>query len=103
MSLIMAWFLVISGLPAYLNLQLASWLTFIALLITPGYFLAGLITWHMRLDWLERLALALLLGLAALALFISVIVGVPFVPTHQKQARHMMKLAGIKHIKNSIL
>ena len=67
MSLIMAWFLVISGLPAYLNLQLASWLTFIALLITPGYFLAGLITWHMRLDWLERLALALPLGLAALA------------------------------------
>ena len=39
---------------------------------------------------------AVLLGVAALAMFISVFVGVPFVPTHQKQARHMMKLAGIK-------
>ncbi len=39
--------------------------------------------------------LVLLLGIAALALFISVFVGVPFVPTHQKQARHMVELAGI--------
>ncbi len=39
--------------------------------------------------------LAALLGLAALIMFISVFVGVPFVPTHKKQARFMMELTGI--------
>ncbi|GAB4531207.1 MAG: hypothetical protein Kow0063_10130 [Anaerolineae bacterium] len=66
-ALIIAWLLVISGLPARLPLQLASWLTFTALLITPGYLLAEIITWRMEIDWLERLALAFPLGVAILA------------------------------------
>ena len=66
-GLILVWFLVILGIPAQLPLQLASWLTFIGLLITPGYLLADLITWRMEIDWLERLALALPLGVAILA------------------------------------
>ena len=36
-----------------------------------------------------------LLGIAALVMFISAIVGVPFVPTHRRQARLMMDLAQI--------
>lgn len=67
-SLIEIWLLVLMGLPAYLDLQLASWLTFVALLIMPGYFLADMITWRMGLDWLERLALAFPVGVALLAL-----------------------------------
>lgn len=41
------------------------------------------------------LVVVLLLAVAALVMFISVVVGVPFVPTHQKQARLMMELAGV--------
>jgi tetratricopeptide (TPR) repeat protein len=67
-GLSVAWLLVVLGVPARLPLQPASWLTFLALLITPGYFLADLITWRMDLDWLERLALALPLGVACMAL-----------------------------------
>ncbi len=37
-----------------------------------------------------------LLGIAALVMFISVFVGVPFVPTHRKQAHTMITLAGIR-------
>jgi hypothetical protein len=66
-SLIVAWFLVIVGIAPYLPLQMASWLTFVALLITPGYLLADLITWRMDIDWVERLALAFPLGVAILA------------------------------------
>ena len=66
-ALVVAWFLVIAGIPNYLPTQLASWLTFVALLITPGYFLADIITWRMDIDWLERLALAFPLGVAVLA------------------------------------
>ncbi|UCC86832.1 MAG: tetratricopeptide repeat protein [Anaerolineales bacterium] len=67
LGLIAAWLLVIVGLPANLPIQAASWLTFIALLITPGYFLADIITWRLDIDWLERLALALPLGVAIMA------------------------------------
>jgi tetratricopeptide (TPR) repeat protein len=63
----MAWFLVVIGLPSHLPLQVASWLTFVALLITPGYLLADIITWRMGIDWVERLALAFPLGVAILA------------------------------------
>ena len=34
--LITIWLLVLLIVPAYLHIQLASWLTFVALLITPG-------------------------------------------------------------------
>lgn len=40
--------------------------------------------------------LAILLGILFLILVISVIIGVPFLPTHKKQALVMMDLAGIK-------
>jgi tetratricopeptide (TPR) repeat protein len=66
-SLIIAWFLVIGGIAPHLPLQVASWLTFVALLITPGYLLADTITWRMDIDWVERLALAFPLGVAILA------------------------------------
>jgi tetratricopeptide (TPR) repeat protein len=66
-GLIAAWLLVIVGVPANLPVQMASWLTFIALLITPGYFLADIITWRLEIDWLERLALAFPLGVATMA------------------------------------
>lgn len=66
-ALIAAWLLVVLGLPALLPLQIASWLTFIALLITPGYLLAELLTWRLEIDWAERLALAFPLGVAILA------------------------------------
>ena len=46
---------------------MASWLTFIALLITPGYLLADIITWRLEIDWVERLALAFPMGVAILA------------------------------------
>ena len=65
--LVTAWALVLLGVPALLPTQAASWLTFIAFLIAPGYFLADLITWRMDLDWAERLALALPLGVATMA------------------------------------
>ena len=66
-SLVLIWLTVIAALPAVLPLQLASWFAFIALLITPGYLLGDIITWKLNLDALERLALALPLGMAVLA------------------------------------
>lgn len=65
--LIAVWLAVLVGAPAALPLQAASWLTFLALLITPGYLLGDIITRGMRLDWLERLAIAFPLGLAILS------------------------------------
>ncbi|MFN2136279.1 MAG: hypothetical protein ACK2UK_10015, partial [Candidatus Promineifilaceae bacterium] len=66
-GLILIWALVLIAFPAALPLHFASWLTFLALLITPGYLLADIITWRLNLDGLERLALALPLGVAVLA------------------------------------
>ena len=66
-ALFLAWVLVVARVAGSLPTQAASWLTFIALLITPGYFLADLITWRLKLDWLEQLALAMPLGVAILA------------------------------------
>ncbi|MDX1415450.1 MAG: tetratricopeptide repeat protein [Candidatus Promineifilaceae bacterium] len=66
-SLIIIWLMVLATLPAFLPLQLASWLAFIALLITPGYLLGDIITWKLKMDAVERLALALPVGMAILA------------------------------------
>lgn len=65
--LIAAWAVVVAGLAPGLPVQVASWLVFIALLITPGYLLGEVVTWRVGLDALERLALALPLGFAVLA------------------------------------
>jgi tetratricopeptide (TPR) repeat protein len=67
MSLIAIWLVVILGGAAFLPLQLASWLTFMALFITPGYLLADIIAWRLKLDWIERLALAFPLGVSIMA------------------------------------
>ena len=67
-GLIAIWVMVLAALPALLPLQAASWLAFIALLITPGYLLGDIITWKLDLDVVERLALALPLGVAILAI-----------------------------------
>ncbi len=79
-GLIALWLAVLVGLPAALptqiagwlitetvRVQLASWLTFFALFITPGWLIAEILTWHLDLDWLERLALAFPLGVAVMA------------------------------------
>jgi len=79
--LIAIWIFVLAGLPGALPfdlpiwpdvgnpilLQIASWLTFLALFITPGYLLADMLTWRQELDWIERLALAFPLGVAVMA------------------------------------
>lgn len=65
--LIAAWAMVVAGLVPGLPVQVASWLVFIAILITPGYLLGEVVTWRVGLDALERLALALPLGFAVLA------------------------------------
>lgn len=80
-SLLLIWLYVIIGLPFLAPtpargaslplgwpLQLASWLTFLALFITPGWLAADMLTGRLGLDWLERLALAFPLGIAILAL-----------------------------------
>ena len=43
-------------------------MTFLALLIAPGYLLGDMITWRLNLDTVERLALALPMGVAILAI-----------------------------------
>ena len=63
-GLIAIWVMVLAALPALLPLQLASWLAFVALLITPGYLLGDMITWKLDLDVVERLALAFVRDLA---------------------------------------
>ena len=66
--LVLVWALALAALPAMLPLHVASWFAFLALLITPGYLLGDMITWRLNLDSLERLALALPLGVAVLAI-----------------------------------
>ena len=57
----------LSGSHTAFPLQVASWLTFLALLVTPGYLLGELATWRLRLDSIERLALAFPLSIVVLA------------------------------------
>ena len=66
-GLVLIWLAVLAALPALLPTQFASWFAFIALLITPGYLLGDIITWKLDLDAVERVALALPLGMAVLA------------------------------------
>ncbi|MCX6043752.1 MAG: tetratricopeptide repeat protein, partial [Chloroflexi bacterium] len=56
-----------AGIPETLGVQIASWVTFLAVFITPGWLIAEILTWHLDLDWLERLALAFPLGVAVMA------------------------------------
>ncbi|MFC2037392.1 hypothetical protein ACFLYD_05405, partial [Chloroflexota bacterium] len=56
------------GLPVELPIQAASWMTFVALVITPGYLLGDIVAWRLDLDLLERLALAMPLGIFVMAL-----------------------------------
>src|SRR5258708_9707416 len=53
--------------PTGLDLQVGSWLFWLGFLIMPGYLLADILTWQLDLDWIERLALAFPLGIAAMA------------------------------------
>ncbi len=66
-GLVAIWLMALAAVPALLPVHLASWLAFIALLIVPGYLLGDIITWKLDLDIVERLALALPLGVAVLA------------------------------------
>ena len=66
-ALIACWLPTARVLPPGLPTQLASWLVFIGLFITPGYLLGDLITRPLRLDTMERLALAFPAGLALLS------------------------------------
>jgi hypothetical protein len=63
-GLVLVFLAVVLGLPAHLPIQPASWLTFVALVITPGYLLGEIVVWRVNLDWIERLALALPLGVS---------------------------------------
>jgi tetratricopeptide (TPR) repeat protein len=68
LALVLVWALTLAAVPAYLPLHVASWAAFLALLIAPGYLLADMITWRLNLDGIERLALALPMGVAVLAI-----------------------------------
>ncbi|MCO5199282.1 MAG: tetratricopeptide repeat protein [Anaerolineae bacterium] len=68
LALIAVWLLVLIGMSRDMPLHVAGWITFLGLLITPGYLLGDIVTWRMRLDWIERLALALPLGVVILAI-----------------------------------
>lgn len=65
--LILAWILALTAVPAFIPIQAASWLTFTALLITPGYLLADMLGWRLGFDIMEKLGLAMPLGIAVLA------------------------------------
>lgn len=67
-ALVLVWALALAAVPSYLPLHAASWFAFLALLIAPGYLLGDIITWRLNLDAIERLALALPMGVAVLAL-----------------------------------
>ena len=66
--LIAIWSAVLAGAPALLPVQMASWLAFLALIVTPGYLLGDLLISNTRLDWVERLAIAFPLGIAVLGI-----------------------------------
>ena len=66
-GLVIIWAMTLRGLPPSMPVQIASWLTFIALLVTPGYLLAEMIVWRSDLDWIERLALAFPLSIVVLS------------------------------------
>ena len=68
LALLVVWGLMAAGVATWLPTQAASWLTFIGLVITPGYLLGDLIASRLELDRLERLAMAFPLGMAVLAL-----------------------------------
>lgn len=65
--LILIWGAVLADVAPYLPIQPASWLTFLALVIAPGYLLCDLLTYRLDLDQTERLAIAFPLGIAVLA------------------------------------
>ncbi len=67
LALFLAWLVVVLRFAPKFGTQPASWLAFIGLLISPGYFLGELITWRLKLDWIERLAVAMPVGVAILA------------------------------------
>jgi tetratricopeptide (TPR) repeat protein len=69
LALVLVWGAVLAGGAPLLSTQPASWLTFLALVITPGYLLGDLVTRRLDLDQIERLAMAFPLGMA--------VVGVP--------------------------
>jgi len=52
--LFVVWLLVLLIVPAYVPVQLASWMTLIALLITPGYFLADMLSWFRNIVYRYR-------------------------------------------------
>lgn len=67
-ALIFVWLGVLAGGAIWLPTQAASWMTFLALVILPGYLLGDLMTPRLDLDQVERLALAFPLGMAVLTL-----------------------------------
>ena len=68
LALIFVWGAVLAGAALWLPTHAASWLTFLALVIMPGYLLGDLLTTRLDLDQVERLALAFPLGMAVLTL-----------------------------------
>lgn len=66
--LILAWVLALTAVPPFVPIQIASWITYVALIITPGYLLADMIGVRLELDIMEKLGLATPLGIAILAI-----------------------------------
>lgn len=60
--------LVVVGLPKQMPMQAASWWVFLAILILPGYLLTSIFRFFYPLEFLERLALSLPVGMAAFSL-----------------------------------
>ncbi|MFN8440870.1 MAG: tetratricopeptide repeat protein [Caldilineaceae bacterium] len=66
------WVYVLIGMPGLssqspLQIQVASWLAFLALLIAPGYWLGEILWNRPDFDWLERWALAFSLGVVVMS------------------------------------
>ena len=68
LALAVVWALVTAGAATLLPTQAASWLTFLAIVIAPGYLLGEMLAARLELDRIERLALAFPLGMAIVAL-----------------------------------
>src|SRR5262245_50600055 len=66
-TILIGLFFVCLARPIGLDIQVGNWLFWLGFLIMPGYLLAEILTWQIELDWLERLALAFPLGIAAMA------------------------------------